>query len=408
MTKKKKRSGCGGGGGGQQPKPAEECEEEKAAADDESCQKKEEEEDCDNKPVKETKGKPQGKKAAALPVVTAVLKVDMHCDGCAKRIRASVRHYTGVEGVALEVDKGSMTVVGRFDAKKLRDRVAKKTKKKVELVVSNNKGKDDEEESKKKQQQCGGEFKVHDYMYDFYWLDKAYVVDIKAIHDYHAKQNKDNKPSCTGGGGGGGGGKGNKEDNKSSGGGKGNNKEDNNKGDGKANKEDNKEDKGKAGKKPTVPVVGTVVLKIGGMGLHCDGCMKRVRAKLFKIKGVEQVTMDMAKNQVTVTGTMDIKPLPGKLQKKMRRPVDVVQANNKDKEKEKEKDGNKQQEGCKDAKKDKDNKQQQEGGGGCKDKDAKALNAEMLMWKTAFYDQHSLLNTEFMLSDDNPNACCVM
>jgi copper chaperone CopZ len=28
-------------------------------------------------------------------VVTVVLKVDMHCDGCAKRIRASVRHYTG-------------------------------------------------------------------------------------------------------------------------------------------------------------------------------------------------------------------------------------------------------------------------------------------------------------------------
>jgi copper chaperone CopZ len=32
-------------------------------------------------------------------------------------------------------------------------------------------------------------------------------------------------------------------------------------------------------------VVGTVVLKIGSTGLHCDGCMKRVRAKLFKIKG---------------------------------------------------------------------------------------------------------------------------
>jgi hypothetical protein len=43
-----------------------------------------------------------------------------------------------VEGVAMEVDKGSMTVVGRFDAKKLRDRVANKTRKKVDLVGSNN------------------------------------------------------------------------------------------------------------------------------------------------------------------------------------------------------------------------------------------------------------------------------
>lgn len=38
----------------------------------------------------------------------------------------------------MEVDKGSMTVVGRFDAKKLRDRVAHKTRKKVDLVNNNN------------------------------------------------------------------------------------------------------------------------------------------------------------------------------------------------------------------------------------------------------------------------------
>lgn len=40
----------------------------------------------------------------------------------------------GVEGVAMEVDRGTMTVVGRFDAKKLRDRVANKTRKNVDLV----------------------------------------------------------------------------------------------------------------------------------------------------------------------------------------------------------------------------------------------------------------------------------
>jgi hypothetical protein len=43
----------------------------------------------------------------------------------------------------MEVEKGSMTVVGRFDAKKLRDRVANKTRKNVDFVVaggsSNNK-----------------------------------------------------------------------------------------------------------------------------------------------------------------------------------------------------------------------------------------------------------------------------
>ena len=60
--------------------------------------------------------------------------------------------------------------------------------------------------------------------------------------------------------------------------------------------------------------------------------------------GVEQVAMDMAKNQVTVTGTMDIKALPGTLQKKVWRPVDVVQPN-KEKDKEKQQDvGSKEKE----------------------------------------------------------------
>ena len=59
--------------------------------------------------------------------------------------------------------------------------------------------------------------------------------------------------------------------------------------------------------------------------------------------GVEQVKMDMAKNQVTVTGTMDAKALPEKLRKKLQRPVDVVPA-----KEGKDKDGKQQQDGGKD------------------------------------------------------------
>lgn len=98
--------------------------------------------------------------------------------------------------------------------------------------------------------------------------------------------------------------------------------------------------------------------------------------------------MEMAKNQVTVTGTMDIKALPEKLRKKLRRPVDVVPPG-----KQKDKDGGK----------DKD-KEKQDGG---KDAAAKALTAEKEAWKAAFYDQQALLATEFMLSDENPNACSI-
>jgi copper chaperone CopZ len=174
------------------------------------------------------------------------------------------------------------------------------------------------------------------------------------------------------------------------------------------------------------PVVATVVLRIGSTGLHCDGCMNRIRRKLYKIKGtyvrrtlhlrwhgiwlawfanygggagVEQVRMDMGKNQVTVTGTMDAKALPEKLRKKLRRPVDVVAPGSGNKDG-KDKDGGGG--GGKEKEKEKDGKD---------GKDAaitKALSAELEAWKAAFYDQQSLSNAEFMLSDENPNAACTV
>ncbi|OQU85956.1 hypothetical protein SORBI_3004G346500 [Sorghum bicolor] len=377
----KKRSG--GGGGGQQNKAAEEGEENAPAAPNagdaspaaEGNKDKEHDKgkDSDKEKDQQEKGKGKGKDKdkdggtkKPPPVVTAVLKVDMHCDGCAKRIHGSVHRYPGVEGVAMEVDKGSMTVVGRFDAKKLRDRVANKTRKHVDLVGgggsgSNNKGAG---AGGGNQQKCANdeEGKQPGKGRDQEGKDKD-----KADRQEEGKgkeKEKDDKQGGSGGGGGGGKGKG--------GGG------------------------GKDNKKPVVPVVATVVLKIGSTGLHCDGCMNRIRSKLFKIKGVEQVRMDMAKNQVTVTGTMDAKALPEKLRKKLRRPVDVV-APGKDKDG-KEKDG--KEGGGKDGKdgKEKDGK----------DAATKALTAEMEAWKAAFYDQQSLINAEFMLSDENPNACAVM
>uniref|UniRef100_J3LIE8 HMA domain-containing protein n=2 Tax=Oryza brachyantha TaxID=4533 RepID=J3LIE8_ORYBR len=238
----------------------------------------------------------------------------MHCDGCAKRIRASVRHYPGVEGVAMDEDKGTMTVVGRFDAKKLRDRVAGKTKKKVDLLPANNNNK-----------------------------------NTKSNNDGDVKPIKQEEEQDDDKGGHGGGGK--------------------------------AKQGAKDSKKPLMPVVGTVVLKIGAVGLHCDGCMDRIRSKLFHIDGVEQVAMEMAKNQVTVTGTMDVKALPESLRRKLRRPVDVVQPPSSN------------------------SKQQKQDGG--KDAAAKALAAEKEAWKAAFYDQQALMATEFMLSDENPNACTI-
>ncbi|KAK1621055.1 hypothetical protein QYE76_026572 [Lolium multiflorum] len=252
----------------------------------------------------------------------------------------------------MEVDKGSMTVVGRFDAKKLRDRVARKTRKKVDLLGNNNnntnskggggdqKGNDGEVKPEKKD-------------------DEGKELD---------KEGKDQDDKCGG-----------------------------NAAKGKGGGKDNK--------KPAVPVIVTVVLKIGSVGLHCDGCMHKIRSKLFKIKGVEQVRMDFPKNQVTVIGTMDAKCLPEKLRGKLKRPVDVVAPG---KDKDKDKDGKQQQQG------EGGNKDGGKPQGDCKDgkqsKEAaeKAMAAELALWKTAYYDSQALQATQFLLSDENPNACAVM
>ncbi|BAH91939.1 Os02g0819000 [Oryza sativa Japonica Group] len=383
MAKKKKRTG-----GGEQPKPASDVAEDKPAEDTSpdvqqphlnaattTAAPGTDDKDASTKaddPKKDAKEKE--KKPAALPVVTAVLNVDMHCDGCAKRIRASIRHYpgelslhpsssastpsllillcsisvdrTGVEGVAMEVDKGTMTVVGRFDAKKLRDRVANKTKKKVDLLPNNKKAGDDNDNKNNKANECDGK-----------------------PADKKQQQQEDDGDEAG------------KEDKKKK-------KE-------KEEQDDQKKKKAKDNKKPVVPVPGTVVLKIGAVGLHCDGCMNRIRTKLFHIQGVEQVAMEMAKNQVTVTGTMDIKALPEKLRKKLRRPVDVVPPG-----KQKDKDGGK----------DKDKEKQdggKDGGGGGKDAAAKALTAEKEAWKAAFYDQQALLATDAdMQQQQQPLLLC--
>ncbi|KAG4985515.1 hypothetical protein JHK84_033453 [Glycine max] len=65
---------------------------------------------------------------------TVVLKVQMHCDGCASKIIKHLRAFQGVETVKAESDAGKVTVTGKVDPTKVRDNLAEKIRKKVELV----------------------------------------------------------------------------------------------------------------------------------------------------------------------------------------------------------------------------------------------------------------------------------
>ncbi|KAK4396391.1 Heavy metal-associated isoprenylated plant protein 5 [Sesamum angolense] len=63
-----------------------------------------------------------------------VLKLDLHCEGCAKKVRRAVSHFEGVEKVKADCAANKLTVTGNADPAWLRERVEYKTKKKVELV----------------------------------------------------------------------------------------------------------------------------------------------------------------------------------------------------------------------------------------------------------------------------------
>ena len=64
----------------------------------------------------------------------AVYKFDMHCEGCAKKIKRFVRHMDGVENVKADTSANKLTVEGKIDPSKLRERLAERTGKKVDLI----------------------------------------------------------------------------------------------------------------------------------------------------------------------------------------------------------------------------------------------------------------------------------
>ncbi|CAI9766332.1 unnamed protein product [Fraxinus pennsylvanica] len=85
-----------------------------------------------NEGEKKAAGGGGGKKDDGSIIV--VLKLDLHCEGCAKKVKRSVRHFEGVENVKADWESGKLTVTGKVDPLWLRERVEYKTKKKVVLV----------------------------------------------------------------------------------------------------------------------------------------------------------------------------------------------------------------------------------------------------------------------------------
>ncbi|CDY44364.1 BnaC02g03130D [Brassica napus] len=84
----------------------------------------------------ETVTKPEGDKK---PVdggnnTVVVMKLDMHCEGCGKKIKRILKKHKGVEDVKIDYKADKLTVVGNVDPTAVRDKVVERMKRKVEIV----------------------------------------------------------------------------------------------------------------------------------------------------------------------------------------------------------------------------------------------------------------------------------
>ncbi|KAF3328203.1 heavy metal-associated protein [Carex littledalei] len=193
-----------------------------------------------------------------------VLKTDLHCEGCAMKIKKAIKSLEGVEKVSTDRSTNKISVTGNADPWEIKEKLEAKIKKKVELISPAGPKKEKAKEKEKEK-------------------DK----------DKEKEKGKD------------GGKEGKSKDVK---------------GKDKGEKEKKEKDKGEKEKPKEMPE-STVVLKIR---LHCEGCVGRIRRHILKIKGVKDVAIDSAKDLVTVKGTMDAKSLPAVLKEKLKRTVEVV------------------------------------------------------------------------------------
>ncbi|XP_011090035.1 heavy metal-associated isoprenylated plant protein 3 isoform X2 [Sesamum indicum] len=192
--------------------------------------------------------------------VTVVLKADLHCEGCVSKVLKCIRSFDGVDTASIG-DEQRITVVGKVDPVKLRERVEQKTHKKVELISpqpkkdnANKKNGDGKENAKIDGGNSGGDGKQE-----------------------KKKEGKDNNSS--------------------------------------KNKSDEKKSKEKE------PPVTTAVLKVH---LHCEGCIQKIHKAVTKTKGYQEMKIDRQKELVTVTGAMDMKALAEVLKKHLKKEVEIL------------------------------------------------------------------------------------
>ncbi|EPS58488.1 hypothetical protein M569_16325, partial [Genlisea aurea] len=67
-------------------------------------------------------------------VMEIVLKVYLHCEGCAKEVKKCILDVEGVEAIEIDLQKNSVMVRGTMDPDKLTDAVARRHRRRVEIA----------------------------------------------------------------------------------------------------------------------------------------------------------------------------------------------------------------------------------------------------------------------------------
>lgn len=197
--------------------------------------------------------------AQAQPVV---LKMNLHCAGCAHKVKKAIKRVPGVDSIVTDVAANTVVVAGTADAGALKTRLEAKTNKPVEIVSAG--GAPRKPPAAEPKQDAGDGEKQ----------------GVKGASPNEEEKEKEKE---------------------------------------KGKKQQAEEKEKEKGKKQQVE---SVLLKIR---LHCDGCADRIRRRIGKIKGVKDVVLEAnAKDEVEVTGTMDIPNMVSYLKEKLNRDVEAV------------------------------------------------------------------------------------
>ncbi|KAH1089051.1 hypothetical protein J1N35_016308 [Gossypium stocksii] len=360
-------------------------EEEKKTVEKKEMEEKKVEDEKKGEEKAATEEKKEEKKAEETkeesPVVPQeiVLKVYMHCEGCARKVRRCLSGFPGVEDVMTDCKTHKVVVKGeKADPLKVLERVQRKSHRKVELLSPMPKPPAPEEEKtedkekskpedKKEEVACFNHLKV-----SFFF---STLIGLIRFGYFYLGLNFLQPPAA----------------------------------------------------------VVTVVLKVY---MHCEACAMEIRKRIQRMKGVESAEPDLKSSEVTVKGVFEPPKLVEYVYKRTGKTAVIVkqEAETPKTEEEKAKDANKDEKKSEES----GEKDKKEAGGEEKDdgkdkkqegdnKEAPAADAApategateetkvaVELKKNEYYHYPPRYATEFyayppqMFSDENPNACTVM